>query len=89
MAWLKPETEEIRRALRRYAPYLAEEPVEFLSEGWEFWAFTAGDYVLRFPQPEVELHRCLEWNANLTRCPKWRCCRRSLRRFDASAAYRF
>jgi aminoglycoside phosphotransferase (APT) family kinase protein len=49
MAWLKPETAEIRRTLRRYAPRLAEEPIEFLSEGWEFWAFTAGDHVLRFP----------------------------------------
>ncbi len=64
MAWLKPETEEIRRALRRYAPHLAEEPIEFLSEGWEFWAFTAGDYVLRFPRPEVDLHRLPEGTTN-------------------------
>ena len=49
MAWHKPETAEIREALRQYAPQLADEPIEFLSEGWEFWAFTAGDHVLRLP----------------------------------------
>jgi aminoglycoside phosphotransferase (APT) family kinase protein len=49
MAWHRPETEEVREALRRYAPALADEPIAFLSEGWEFWAFTAGDHVLRFP----------------------------------------
>jgi aminoglycoside phosphotransferase (APT) family kinase protein len=49
MAWLKPETDEVRVALRDYVPHLADAPIEFLSEGWEFWAFTAGDHVLRFP----------------------------------------
>jgi aminoglycoside phosphotransferase (APT) family kinase protein len=49
MAWHKPETHEIREALRRYAPQLAGAPIASLSEGWEFWAFTAGDHVLRFP----------------------------------------
>lgn len=52
MAWLKPETEQIRAALRRYAPHLADAPIEFMAEGWEFWAFRAGDYVLRFPKAE-------------------------------------
>jgi aminoglycoside phosphotransferase (APT) family kinase protein len=65
MAWSKPETDEIRSALRRYAPELAEEPIEFLSEGWEFWAFTAGDHVLRFPRPIVDLHRLPEGTTNL------------------------
>ncbi len=65
MAWLKPETAEIRAVLRRYAPQLAEEPIEFLSEGWEFWAFTAGDHVLRFPRPVVDLHRLPEGSTNL------------------------
>jgi aminoglycoside phosphotransferase (APT) family kinase protein len=49
MAWQKPTTEEIRAALREYAPSLADETSAFLGEGWEFWAFTAGDHVLRFP----------------------------------------
>ena len=52
MSWSKPETAQIRAALRRYAPQLAEERIEFLAEGWEFWAFTAGDFVLRFPKQE-------------------------------------
>jgi aminoglycoside 2''-phosphotransferase len=50
MAWLKPETEQIRAALRRYAPHLADEPIAFLGEGWAVWTFRAGDYVLRFPK---------------------------------------
>jgi aminoglycoside 2''-phosphotransferase len=50
MSWSKPETQQIRQALREYAPSLADAPIEFLAEGWEFWAFTAGDYVLRFPK---------------------------------------
>lgn len=50
MAWSKPETPQIRAALREYAPQLAEEPIEFLGEGWAIWAFRAGDYVLRFPK---------------------------------------
>ena len=52
MAWLKPETDQIRTALRRYAPALADERIAFLSEGWEVWAFTAGDHVFRFPKNE-------------------------------------
>ncbi|HEU0075808.1 MAG TPA: phosphotransferase [Dehalococcoidia bacterium] len=50
MAWSKPETQEIRAALRRYAPQIADQPLEFLAEGWAIWAFRAGDYVLRFPK---------------------------------------
>jgi aminoglycoside phosphotransferase (APT) family kinase protein len=65
MAWQKPEVEDIRAALRLYAPDLAGEPIEFLSEGWEFWAFTAGDHVLRFPMPIVDLHRLPEGTTNL------------------------
>ncbi len=52
MSWSKPETREIRLALREYAPQLADSPIKFLAEGWEFWAFTAGEYVLRFPKQE-------------------------------------
>jgi aminoglycoside phosphotransferase (APT) family kinase protein len=52
MAWPKPETADIRDALRRHAPHLSDAPIEFLAEGWEFWAFRAGDYVLRFPKAE-------------------------------------
>jgi aminoglycoside phosphotransferase (APT) family kinase protein len=52
MAWSKPETQEIRAALREYAPQIADLPIEFLAEGWEFWAFRAGDFVLRFPMSE-------------------------------------
>jgi aminoglycoside phosphotransferase (APT) family kinase protein len=65
MAWHRPEEAEIREALRRYAPHLADAPIEFLSEGWEFWAFTAGDHVLRFPRPIVDLHRLPEGTTNL------------------------
>jgi aminoglycoside phosphotransferase (APT) family kinase protein len=50
MAWSKPETAQIREALRRYAPQLADSPIEFMAEGWEFWAYRAGDFVLRFPK---------------------------------------
>src|SRR5690606_20180415 len=46
-------------------PHLADEPIAFLSEGWEFWAFTAGEYVLRFPRPIVNLHRLPEGTTNL------------------------
>ena len=52
MAWLKPTTEQVQAALGQYAPWLADEPIAVLSEGWEFWAFTAGDHVLRFPKNE-------------------------------------
>jgi aminoglycoside 2''-phosphotransferase len=52
MQWPKPEEYEIREALREYAPRLADAPIAFLAEGWEFWAFTAGEHVLRFPKAE-------------------------------------
>ena len=55
MSWSKPETQQIRRALREYAPQVADAPIAFLAEGWEFWAFTAGEYVLRFPKDESGL----------------------------------
>jgi aminoglycoside 2''-phosphotransferase len=65
MSWPKPETQQIKAALREYAPRLADEPIEFLAEGWEFWAFSAGYYVLRFPRPIVDLHRLPESTTNL------------------------
>lgn len=52
MVWQKPEIAQIRAALRQYAPDLAEEPIEPLGEGWEFWAFRSGSHVLRFPKAE-------------------------------------
>jgi aminoglycoside 2''-phosphotransferase len=52
VSWSKPEAAEIRKALRKYAPLLADASIEFLAEGWEFWAFRAGEYVLRFPKAE-------------------------------------
>jgi aminoglycoside 2''-phosphotransferase len=55
MAWLKPETDAIREVLRAVAPQLADVPIEFLAEGWEFWAFEAGGYVLRFPKNAVSV----------------------------------
>ncbi len=50
MPWSKPEAPQIRAALQRYAPRIADEPIEFLGEGWAVWVFHAGDYVLRFPK---------------------------------------
>jgi aminoglycoside phosphotransferase (APT) family kinase protein len=50
VAWQKPETQEIREALRVSAPHLADGAIEFLGEGWAVWAFRAGDHVLRFPK---------------------------------------
>jgi len=55
MAWSKPETEQVRAALRESAPHLADEPIEFMAEGWGIWAFRAGDYVLRFPKMDAEI----------------------------------
>jgi aminoglycoside phosphotransferase (APT) family kinase protein len=53
MVWSKPETDEIRAALRPVSPALADTTIEFLAEGWGSWAFRAGDYVLRFPKVEA------------------------------------
>ncbi|HEX5368371.1 MAG TPA: phosphotransferase [Dehalococcoidia bacterium] len=57
MSWSQPQTDRIREALRLCAPQLADEPIAFLAEGWEFWAYSAGDHVLRFPREIVNLHR--------------------------------
>jgi aminoglycoside phosphotransferase (APT) family kinase protein len=53
MVWSKPETDEIRAALRPVSPAPADATIEFLAEGWGSWAFRAGDYVLRFPKIEA------------------------------------
>jgi aminoglycoside 2''-phosphotransferase len=53
MEWPKPSVEEVRAALGRCAPQLADESIEFMAEGWEFWAFRAGDYVLRLPKTDT------------------------------------
>jgi aminoglycoside 2''-phosphotransferase len=66
MAVTKPTEAEVRDALRTHAPHLADVPIAFLAEGWEFWAFTAGDYVLRFPRPVVNLHRIPDGATNQT-----------------------
>jgi len=55
MTWSKPETEDVRAALRALAPELAGEPIAFLAEGWECWAFEVADHVLRFPKTEVSV----------------------------------
>jgi aminoglycoside 2''-phosphotransferase len=52
MPWRKPDTAELRDAVRRSIPELAAGEIEYLAEGWEFWAFRAGDHVLRFPKAE-------------------------------------
>ncbi len=57
MLFAKPEFDAIRDALRRAAPRLADAPIAFLAEGWEFWAFRAGDHVLRFPKGDFNLLR--------------------------------
>src|SRR5262245_11896808 len=49
-AWPQPTEAEIRDLLRRHAPALANEPIEFLGEGWSLWVYRAGEQVLRFPQ---------------------------------------
>ena len=46
----RPDTAEVQACLRSCAPSLADTPVEFLAEGWEFWAFSCGDYVIRSPK---------------------------------------
>jgi aminoglycoside phosphotransferase (APT) family kinase protein len=56
--------EAIREALRVAAPQFADTPIAFLAEGWEFWAFEVGGYVLRFPKmesavPSLRLERAL------------------------------
>ncbi|MPZ49320.1 MAG: phosphotransferase [Dehalococcoidia bacterium] len=48
--FIKPNEEQIRDALGRYAPELAAEAIEFLGEGWDTWAFSAAEHVLRFPK---------------------------------------
>ena len=55
MAWLKPEMDEVREALRGVAPWFADEPIAFMAEGWEFWAFEVDGYVVRFPKNEVSV----------------------------------
>jgi aminoglycoside phosphotransferase (APT) family kinase protein len=65
MPWHRPTEEQIREALRAAAPHLANAPIAFLAEGWEFWAFTAGDHVLRFPRETVNLHRLPETATNI------------------------
>jgi aminoglycoside phosphotransferase (APT) family kinase protein len=65
MPWQLPTQEQIRDALRVAALHLANSPIEFLAEGWEFWAFTAGDHVLRFPRGTVNLHRLPETATNI------------------------
>jgi aminoglycoside phosphotransferase (APT) family kinase protein len=47
---MKPGAKQIREALAVHAVALSHQPIAFLAEGWSFWAFTAGDHVLRFPK---------------------------------------
>jgi aminoglycoside 2''-phosphotransferase len=49
----RPDTAEVQACLQACAPPLADATVEFFAEGWEFWAFSAGDYVIRSPKTET------------------------------------
>ena len=53
--WSKPETEDVREALRTTAPQLADGPIAFLAEGWELWAFEVAGYIVRFPKNEASV----------------------------------
>jgi aminoglycoside phosphotransferase (APT) family kinase protein len=55
MVWSKPGTDEIRAALQRHAPELAGQPITWLADGWEFWAFETAGYVLRLPKNEQSI----------------------------------
>ncbi len=55
MVWSKPVADDIRAALRQYAPAIADKPIEPLGEGWSVWVFRAGDYALRFPKRQRDV----------------------------------
>jgi aminoglycoside phosphotransferase (APT) family kinase protein len=55
MAWQKPQTEDVRAALRIAAPHLAEGPIDDFAEGWEVWAYEVAGYVLRLPKNEASV----------------------------------
>lgn len=61
----RPALPEVIQTLERHAPALVYEPIEFLGEGWEFWAYRIGDYVARFPRSPVNLHRLPEATTNI------------------------
>jgi aminoglycoside phosphotransferase (APT) family kinase protein len=46
----EPDEVAIRRALSVSLPDLLPERIEPIGTGWAFWAFRAGDFVLRFPR---------------------------------------
>jgi aminoglycoside 2''-phosphotransferase len=46
----RPDESVIRGALSAHLPHLASERIEPLGMGWAFWAYRAGDTVLRFPR---------------------------------------
>lgn len=46
----RPDAGDIASCLQACAPHLDGTTVEFMAEGWEFWAFSAGDYVIRSPK---------------------------------------
>jgi aminoglycoside phosphotransferase (APT) family kinase protein len=46
----RPTVAEVEACLRACAPAFAQTPVEAFAEGWEFWAFAAGDHVFRSPK---------------------------------------
>lgn len=45
-----PTVDQIRSALARCAPSLADQPITFLNEGWGNWVFAGADFVVRLPQ---------------------------------------
>src|SRR6266550_4762366 len=67
MTWTRPDAGAIRKALVRYAPWLAAEPIEFLGEGWSCWTFRAGDHALRFPKRESD---CAEFDKDRRLLPE-------------------
>ena len=46
----RPDEAAIRDAVSDSLPHLAGQPIEPLGDGWAFWAYRAGDRVLRFPK---------------------------------------
>jgi aminoglycoside 2''-phosphotransferase len=62
----RPDNETIRLALARTHPNLARLPIEPLGTGWAFWAYRAGDAVLRFPK-DPEFTRTLGVEAAVMR----------------------
>ena len=53
----KPKVDELRLALREAGSALADDAIEFLAEGSDFWVFSAGAFVLRCPKSDLAAGR--------------------------------